>query len=104
PRGRGLVSRCAAHRRVPGRRRNLLDESWLIAVTGRPSPFRCEGPYAVGALTTDGEPVYFVTPFVTQPLPGALARFRGVFVQRYGSTNQSQSQPPSLVLVGAFAP
>jgi hypothetical protein len=76
----------------------------VIAVTGHASTFRREGPYAVGTLTTDAEPIYFVTPFSTQPDPGVVARFRGVFVQRYTSANESNSHPPSLVLVGAFGP
>jgi hypothetical protein len=76
----------------------------VIAVTGRAFPIRREGPYSVGTLTTDAEPVYFVTPFATHRVPETCAHFRGVFVQRYSSRDQSQSEPPSLVLVGAFGP
>jgi hypothetical protein len=76
----------------------------VIAVTGRASPIRREGAYSVGELTTDAEPVYFVTPFATNAAPETLARFRGVFVQRYASTSPPHGQPPSLVLVGAFGP
>ncbi len=76
----------------------------VVAVTGRAFPIRREGPYSVGTLTTDAEPVYFVTPFATHHAPEALAHFRGVFVQRYSSKHQSQGQPPALVLVGAFSP
>jgi hypothetical protein len=76
----------------------------VIAVTGRAFPIRREGPYSVGTLTTDAEPVYFVTPFPTDRVPETVTHFRGVFVQRYSSADQSQSQPPSLVLVGAFGP
>jgi hypothetical protein len=75
----------------------------VIAVTGRVSSIRREGPYSVGTLTTDAEPVYFVTPFATHPVPETLTRFRGVFVQRYATT-QSNGPLPSLVLVGAFGP
>jgi len=74
----------------------------VIAVTGLASPIRREGSYSVGALTTDAGPVYVVTPFATSAVPEAPARFRGVFVQLYASTNPSQGQTPSLVLVGAF--
>jgi hypothetical protein len=76
----------------------------VITVTGRSSSIRSEGPYSVGMLRTDAEPVYFVTPFATNRVAETFARFRGVFVQRYSSRDQSQSQPPSLVLVGAFVP
>ena len=76
----------------------------VIAVTGRVAAIRREGPYAVGTLTTDAEPVYFVTPFATRAGPETLARFRGVFVQRYESKDDPYGQPPSLVLVGAFGP
>ncbi|HXN31069.1 MAG TPA: hypothetical protein VN894_04375, partial [Polyangiaceae bacterium] len=69
----------------------------VITVTGRVSPVRRDGSLSVGTLTTDGEPVYFVTPFATDRA-GTLAHFRGVFVERY------DSRPPSLVLVGAFRP
>ena len=72
----------------------------LIAVSGRVSSIRREGPTSVGTLTTDTEPIHFVTPFVTSVVPESTARFRGVFVQRYASADG----PPSLVLVGAFAP
>jgi hypothetical protein len=76
----------------------------VIAVSGRASPIRREGPYSVGTLTTGAEPVYFVTPFATPGVPETFARFRGVFVQRYASACQPHGQPPSLVLVGAFGP
>jgi hypothetical protein len=76
----------------------------VIAVVGRASPIRREGLYSVGTLTTDAEPVYFVTPFPTHAVPMTFARFRGVFVQRYASANQPHGQPSSLVLVGAFGP
>jgi hypothetical protein len=76
----------------------------VITVTGRVSPIRKEGPYSVGTLTTDGESVYFVTPFATEDVPRNFACFRGAFVQRYALANQSHGQPPSLVLVGAFGP
>ena len=76
----------------------------VINVTGRAFPIRREGPYSVGTLTTDAEPVYFITPFATDRVPETITHFRGVFVQRYSSADQSQSQPPSLVLVGAFGP
>lgn len=75
-----------------------------IVVTGRPSSIRNEGPYSVGTLTTDAEPVYFVTPFPTRPVPETVAYFRGVFVQRYAPGDQAEGQAPSLVLVGAFGP
>jgi hypothetical protein len=74
----------------------------VIAVVGRAASIRREGAYSFGTLTTDAEPVYFVTPFATHCVPEAFARFRGVFVQRYTSADSSRSQPPSLVLVGAF--
>ena len=54
-------------------------------------------------LTTDAEPVYFVTPFATDGVGETLVRFRGVFVQRYVSGTPRKG-PPSLVLVGAFGP
>ncbi len=54
-------------------------------------------------LTTGAEPVDFITPFATEVVPEAFARFRGVFVEKYAPPNPSQ-QPPSLVLVGAFDP
>jgi hypothetical protein len=76
----------------------------VIAVSGRTSPIRREGPYSVGTLTTEAGPVYFVTPFATHGVPETFARFRGVFVQRYALANQSHGQPSSLVLVGAFGP
>jgi hypothetical protein len=76
----------------------------VIAVTGRAFPIRREGAYLVGTLATDAEPVYFVAPFATDRVPETFARFRGVFVQRYSSSDQPQSHPPSLVLVGAFGP
>ena len=76
----------------------------VIAVTGRARSIRREGPYSVGTLTTDAEPVYFVTPFATDRVPETVTHFRGVFVQRYSSKDQSQSKPRSLVLVGAFGP
>jgi hypothetical protein len=61
-------------------------------------------PYSVGTLTTDAEPVYFVTPFATDVAPETFARFCGVFVQRYAPTDPSRSQPASLVVVGVFVP
>ena len=76
----------------------------VIAVSGRVSPIRREGSYSVGTLTTDAEPVYFVTPFATDGVADTLARFRGVFVQRYRFETTLGGVPPSLVLVGAFAP
>lgn len=75
----------------------------VVAVSGRALPIRREGPYSVGTLMTHAEPVYFVTPFADH-VPETFAHFRGVFVQRYSSTDPSQSQEPSLVLVGAFRP
>jgi hypothetical protein len=72
----------------------------VIVVVGRVSSIRRDGPTSVGTLTTDPEPVYFVTPFATSVVPESTARFRGVFVQRYAPADG----PPSLVLVGAFAP
>jgi hypothetical protein len=77
----------------------------VITVTGRASPMQREGAYSVGTMTTDAEPVYFVTPFATHAAPEkTFARFRGVFVQRYVSANQSHGEPPSLVLIGTFGP
>jgi hypothetical protein len=75
-----------------------------ITVTGRVSAIRREGSYSVGTLTTDAGPVYFVTPFATTRDVETLARFRGVFVQRYSPTDQAQDAAPSIVLVGAFEP
>ncbi len=76
----------------------------VIAVSGRASPIRREGPLSVGTLTTTGaEPVDFITPFPTGVAPATLTRFRGVFVQRYAPPNR-EHLPPSLVLVGAFGP
>ncbi len=74
----------------------------VITVTGRTSLIRREGPYSVGTLTTDAEPVHFVTPFATPAVSETFARFRGVFVQRYAPTDASHGEPPSLVVVGAF--
>jgi hypothetical protein len=77
----------------------------VIAVTGRTPAIQREGAYSFGTLTTDAEPVYFVTPFATPDVVDAVVRFRGVFVQRYGSAEEARrSQPPSIVLVGAFSP
>jgi hypothetical protein len=76
----------------------------VIAVVGRVLSSRREGPYAVGTLTTDAEPIYFVTPFATTAAPETLVRFRGVFVQRYALTDQTSDRRPSLVLIGAFDP
>ncbi len=76
----------------------------VIAVTGSLSAIRRERTYAVGTLTTDAEPVHFVTPFVAYPVPGTLARFRGVFVQRCTCTSEAPDQRRSLVLVGGFLP
>jgi hypothetical protein len=73
----------------------------LIAVTGCIESTQREDSYSIGTMTTDAESVYFVTPF---PVPGpeTLARFRGVFVQRYARPDPLGSEPPALVLVGAF--
>jgi hypothetical protein len=76
----------------------------LISVTGRATLTRPEGPYSVGTLMTAAGPVHFVTPFTTPDLGETVARFRGVFVQRYASAEQPPGQPPALVLVGAFGP
>jgi hypothetical protein len=74
----------------------------VIVVAGRISSIvRREGPTAVGTLTTEAAPIYFVTPFATSAVPESLALFRGVFVQRYEPADLSQGAP-SLVLVGAF--
>ncbi len=75
----------------------------VIAVTGRASPIRRDGPLSVGVLTTGAEPVYFITPFAAWIIPETFAHFRGVFVQRYTPPKPSRQQP-SLVLVGAFDP
>lgn len=72
----------------------------VIVVAGHVSSIRREGTTSVGTLTTDAEPVYFVTPFATDVAPENPARFRGVFVQHYASADG----PPSLVLVGGFSP
>jgi hypothetical protein len=67
----------------------------LIAISGRATLERREGPYSAGTLMTAAGPIHFVTPF-TPPQPAeTVARFRGVFVQRYAS---------ALVLVGTFDP
>jgi hypothetical protein len=76
----------------------------VIAVAGRVASVRADGGCSVGALTTDAGPVYFVTPFAMPADTEPIARFRGVFVERYGSTDQAPGQPPSIVLVGAFSP
>ncbi len=76
----------------------------VIAVTGRVSSLRDEGAYSSGMLTTDAQPVYFVTPFGAQPASTTLSHFRGVFVQQYRTPDPEQSQAPALVLVGAFGP
>jgi hypothetical protein len=76
----------------------------VIVVSGRVSPIRREGSYSVGTLRTDAEPVYFVTPFATDGVGETVARFRGVFVQRYLFETAAAGVPPSLVLVGAFGP
>jgi hypothetical protein len=76
----------------------------VIAVTGRTSGIRREGACSVGTLTTDAEPVYFVTPFAARADSETVTRFRGVFVQRYTPPNEPDGQPASLVLVGAFGP
>jgi hypothetical protein len=70
----------------------------VIAVSGHASAIRRDGPYSVGTILTDAEPIYFVTLFTVHADAGSIARFRGVFVQRY----TSPSLPPALVLVGAF--
>jgi hypothetical protein len=72
----------------------------VVAVAGRISSIRREGTTSVGTLTTDAEPVDFVTPFAADVAPQNPARFRGVFVQRHASADG----PSSLVLVGAFSP
>jgi hypothetical protein len=74
----------------------------VIVVAGRVSLIRREGAYSVGTLTTDAEPIYFVTPFATDGVPETLVHFRGVFVQRYAPETTPPSGLPSLVLVGAF--
>jgi hypothetical protein len=74
----------------------------VVAVAGRASAIRHEGPYLVGMLTTSAAPIYFVTPFATQVVAESCATFRGVFVQRYAPREQSPDEQPSLVLVGAF--
>jgi hypothetical protein len=74
----------------------------LIAVSGRVALIRRDGPYSIGTLTTDAEPIHMVTPFATIGGRETVARFRGVFVQRYASAEQPPGQPPALVLVGAF--
>jgi hypothetical protein len=76
----------------------------VIAVAGRVSSIRDEGPYSSGLLTTDGAPVYFVTPFSIQRASLALSHFRGVFVQQYGLPDQEQGAASALVLVGMFDP
>jgi hypothetical protein len=73
----------------------------VIAVSGRVTMVRREGPYSEGTLTTDAEPVHFVTSFPTAAVSETNARFRGVFVQRLVSANQSGGER-ALVLVGAF--
>jgi len=73
----------------------------VVVVAGHVSSIRREGTTSVGTLTTDAEPVYFVTPFATDVAPENPARFRGVFVQRYTLADGSQGRP-SLVLVGVF--
>ena len=75
----------------------------VVAVTGRIASLQAEGSYFVGMLSSDVGPVYFVTPFVVDVGLDALTSFRGVFVQWYGSPDLGPSQPPALVLVGAFA-
>jgi hypothetical protein len=76
----------------------------VIAVAGRVSSVRTDGPCSVGTVTTDAGSVHFVTPFASPVAVEAMARFRGVFVQRYASADQAPGQPPSIVLVGAFSP
>jgi hypothetical protein len=76
----------------------------VIAVTGRTSSIQREGSYSVGTLTTAAETVHFITPFAVRDVPDTLARFRGVFVEWYAPANPPHSQPPSLVLIGAFGP
>jgi hypothetical protein len=76
----------------------------VIAVTGHASAVRRDGAYSIGTLTSDAEPVYFVTPFAVIDVPTPVVTFRGVFVQLYAPINQSQNPPTSLVLVGAFSP
>jgi hypothetical protein len=73
----------------------------LVAVAGRIQTIRREGACSVGTLTTDAEPIYFVTPFPVRG-PETLSRFRGVFVQRYGPLAPLGTVPAALVLVGAF--
>jgi hypothetical protein len=75
----------------------------VITVTGRASSIRRDGSYSVGTMTTNVGPVYFVTPFPTNAVPEAPARFRGVFVQRYAPENERRGEAPALVLVGAFS-
>jgi hypothetical protein len=92
-----IPSVTAAEAREPGSSRGKV-----IAVTGRVSTVRSEGPYWAGALATETDPVYYVTPFAPRAVPGILARFRGVFVQRYAPADAPEGQSPSIVLVGAF--
>ncbi len=73
----------------------------VIIVTGRVAQIRREGRYSLGTMTTDAEPIVFVTPFATTVAPEARARFRGVFVQQYQPADAAPGRP-SLVLVGAF--
>jgi hypothetical protein len=75
----------------------------VVSVSGRVSSVEREGPYFVGTLATDSAPVYFVTPFAVPGAPETIARFRGVFVQRY-TFSAPHGRTPSLVLVGAFGP
>ena len=72
----------------------------VVAVAGRISSSRRDGTYSIGALTTDAEPICFVTPFASPTVSEALVRFRGVFVERFARANS----PPSLLLVGVFVP
>ncbi len=76
----------------------------VMTVAGRVSSVRTDGSRSVGTLTTAAGMVYFVTPFANPPTSETMALFRGVFVQRYASTDEAPGQPPSIVLVGAFGP
>ena len=73
----------------------------VIVVSGRVSSVRDEGATSTGMLTMGVETNYFVTPFSIEGVSGStLARFRGVFVQKYSPAGQ----PSSVVLVGSFSP
>jgi hypothetical protein len=74
----------------------------VIHVVGRTSSIRRKGSYSFGALTSEAEPVYFVTPFPAEGVSETLVRFRGVFVQWYTPPSPERIRRSSLVLVGAF--